>query len=294
MTDASPTSSASPTSPSARFPVSVMILTKDEEINIHRCLSGLGFSDDIVVYDSFSTDKTLEIARTFANVTVVQRKFDNWAAHQNWGVTNIPFKHPWVLYVDADEVLDDTLRSEVMSVADPASPTSAFRMRRKDIFMGRWLQHAQLYPTWFVRLFRPSKIRYERLVNPVATVDGPIAELQGHITHYPFSKGTAQWFERHNSYSTFEAQELLKVVGGKRQPLSKLFGDPNDRRAVLKDIFFRLPFRPQIKFLYYMVWRRAFLDGKPGLAYARMQAIYEAMISIKAMELRAKAEGVQL
>jgi hypothetical protein len=149
-----------------------------------------------------------------------------------------------------------------------------------------------MYPSWLVRLFRPSKIRYERLVNPVATVDGPTGRLEGHIIHYPFSKGVAQWFERHNSYSTFEAQELLKVLAGKRQPMGKLFGgDPNDRRAVLKDIFYRMPFRPHVKWLYYIIYRRAFLDGSAGLTYARMQYLYEYMISIKAKEMRLRQQG---
>lgn len=267
-------------------PVSVMILTKDEAINIGSCLDHLGFSDDIVVYDSHSKDATLEIARSRPNVRIVQRTFDNWSAHQNWGVSNIEFRHPWVLYVDADEHVDADLAREVQEAADPASGVSAYRMRRKDYLMGRWLKHAQLYPTWFVRLFRPAKIRWERLVNPVAIVDGETRELQGHLTHYPFSKGLVQWFERHNSYSSFEAQELLKVLGGRREPISGLFsGDPNVRRRVMKDVFFRLPLRPQVKWLYYVVWRRAWLDGRAGMTYARLQYLYEYMIALKSREL---------
>ncbi|MCC5785593.1 MAG: glycosyltransferase [Phycisphaerales bacterium] len=266
-------------------PVSVVILTKDEEINIADCLSCLGFSDDIVVYDSFSTDRTVEIAEEFPDVRVVKRRFDNWSSHQNWGVRNIEFKHPWVLYVDADEWVEPDLAMEVMAAADPASPMSAYRMRRKDMFMGRWIRHATLYPTWLVRLFRPEKIRYERLVNPVAIVDGEIDELDGHLIHFPFSKGMDQWFERHNSYSGFEAEEMLKVVAGSRRPLRGLLSrDPNARRAVQKDIFFRLPFRPHIKWMYYMFWKRAWLDGMPGVTYARMQYLYEYMIVIKARE----------
>lgn len=277
------------------YPVSVVILTKDEEVNIDACLRTLGFSDDVIVYDSLSTDRTLEIARGFPNVSVVQRKFDNWSAHQNWGVANIPFRHPWVLYVDADERVEPELAAEIGRIADPASPMSAFRLRRKDMFMGRWLRHAQLYPTWIVRLFRPSKIRYERLVNPVAVVEGPTGRLEGHLIHYPFSKGVAQWFERHNSYSTFEAMELEKVLGGRRRPLSGLLSrDPNDRRATLKDIFFRLPFRPQVKWLYYMLWRWAWLDGMPGVTYARMTYLYEYMISIKYREVQYRKSGGQV
>ncbi|MEZ6235005.1 MAG: glycosyltransferase family 2 protein [Phycisphaerales bacterium] len=276
------------------FPISVVILTKNEEINIGACLDTLSFSDDIVLYDSLSTDRTVEIARSYPNVSVVERKFDNWAAHQNWGVQNIPFKHPWVLYVDADERVEPDLGREVRRLADPASPMEAYKLRRKDMFMGRWLRRAQMYPVWIVRMFRPQKIRYERLVNPIAIVDGDIGHLDGHLIHYPFSKGVEQWFERHNSYSSFEAKELLKVRAGKRQPLGKLLSrDANDRRAALKDVYYRLPFRPQIKWLYYMLARWAWLDGRPGLAYARMTYLYEYMITIKVMEelARRRAEG---
>lgn len=284
--------STMPDSTTTRFPVSVVILTKNEEINLERCLAALTFSDDIVLYDSFSTDRTVEIARAHPNVTVVQRKFDNWAAHQNWGVQNIPFKHPWVLYVDADEVIEPALAEEAQQHADPASSLSAYKMRRKDMFMGRWLKRAQMYPVWIVRLFRPSKIRYERLVNPIAIVDGPTGELQNHIIHYPFSKGVEQWFERHNSYSSFEAAELMKVRAGKRQPTGKIFSrDSNDRRAALKDLYYRMPFRPQIKWFYYMLVRWAWLDGKPGIAYARMVYLYEYMATIKVMELKAREKG---
>lgn len=278
------------------FPVSVIILTKDEEINITSCLDHLAFSDDIVVYDSLSTDKTTQLAQSHPkvgpSVRIVSRKFDNWSAHQNWAVQNIAFKHPWVLYVDADEHVTPELAAELQRLADPASAVSAYRLRRKDHLMGRWLRHAQLYPSWFVRFFRPAKIKWERLVNPVAVVDGPLDQLEGHLMHYPFSKGITQWLERHNSYSSFEAQELLKVLGGtKREPLSGLFsGDPTVRRAVLKNIFFRLPLRPQVKWIYYVFWRMAWLDGAPGMTYARLTYLYEYMISIKAKELLASRD----
>ena len=274
------------------FPISCVILTRDEEVNIGDCLGCLEFSDDVVVFDSLSTDRTLEIARSFPNVSVVQRAFDNWSSHQNWGVQNIRFKHPWVLYVDADERVDDNLAEELQSLADPDAPFSAVRMRRKDMFMGRWIRHATLYPTWLVRMFRPEKIRYERLVNPVAIVEGETARAEGHLIHYPFSKGTVQWFDRHNSYSSFEAQEMLKVLSGERRRIRGLLSsDPNERRAVAKDLFYRLPMRPQIKWLYYMFWKQAWMDGWPGITYARMQYLYEYMISIKARELRRMRDG---
>jgi glycosyltransferase involved in cell wall biosynthesis len=271
--------------------VSVLILTLNEETNIAECMDSLAWSDDIVVLDSHSTDGTRRIAEARRARTVC-RQFDNWSAHQNWAVSNIEFRHPWVLYFDADERCPEELRDEIVTRVTASSPESAFRVRRKDYFMGRWLQHAQLYPTWLVRLFRPSRIRYERLVNPVAVVDGTIGELRGHIIHYPFSHGISHWIARHNRYSDMEALEAIKVRDGARADGSLWSADPNVRRRVLKDIFLRMPARPVVKFLYYYFWRRGFLDGHAGLSYASLQAIYEYMIACKSWELERRRRGL--
>jgi glycosyltransferase involved in cell wall biosynthesis len=264
--------------------VSALILTLNEEINIAACLDSLSWCDDVVVLDSQSTDATRTIAAQRGARTVT-RAFDNWSAHQNWAVSNIEFRHPWVLYLDADERCTPELAGDVVRSARLDAPQSAFRVRRKDMFMGRWLKHAQLYPTWLVRLFRPTRVRYERLVNPVAMVDGPTGVLEGHIIHYPFSHGISHWIARHNRYSDMEAVEALKVRG-ERWTLGALWsGDPNEQRRALKDLFFRLPARPALKFLYYYAWRRGVLDGRAGLTYATLQAIYEYMIACKTSEL---------
>jgi glycosyltransferase involved in cell wall biosynthesis len=253
--------------------VSVLVLTLNEEINIGACLESLAWCDDIVVLDSLSTDRTRAVAEE-RGARVVTRAFDNWSAHQNWAVANIEFRHPWVLYFDADERCPPELRDEVQERARADAPEAAFRVRRKDFFMGRWLRHAQLYPTWLVRLFRPQQIRYERLVNPVAVVTGSTGELRGHIIHYPFSHGVSHWIARHNRYSDMEAIEAEKArrrTGGGGMLWSR---DPNERRRALKDIFFR------------------FLDGHAGLTYATLQAIYEYMIACKGAELERRRRGL--
>lgn len=273
--------------------VSVLILTLNEEINIGECLESLSWCDDIVILDSMSTDRTRAIAEELG-ARVVTRAFDNWSAHQNWAVANIEFRYPWVLYLDADERCPTDLRDEVLRCARQRGTLSAFRMRRKDYFMGRWLKHAQLYPTWFVRLFRPERIRYERLVNPVAIVDGPTAEISAHIIHYPFSHGVSHWIARHNRYSDMEAVEAAKArVNAKSSITATVWSrDPNERRRALKDIFFRLPARPLVKFIYYYAWRRGFLDGRAGFTYATLQAIYEYMIACKNAELERRRRGL--
>jgi len=272
--------------------ISVLVLTLNEQINIGACLDSLAWSDDIVVLDSMSQDETTQIAEA-RGARVVKRSFDNWSAHQNWAAKSIAFKNPWVLYLDADERCPAELRDEILRRATPNCPESAFRIRRKDFFMGRWLRHAQLYPTWLIRLFRPEKIRYERLVNPVAVVDGAVGSLDGHIMHYPFSHGISHWIARHNRYSDFESHELLKLREGSAEKSGKFLSrDPGERRRAWKELFFRMPARPMIKFCYYLVWRRGFLDGRAGLTYSTLQAIYEYQIDCKYRELVRRKKGL--
>jgi glycosyltransferase involved in cell wall biosynthesis len=271
--------------------VSTIILTLNEEVNLGACLDSLSWCQDVVVFDSLSTDRTPAIAAEHG-ARVVTRAFDNWSAHQNWAVREVAFRNPWVLYLDADERCPADLRDEILAAARPDAAEAAFRIRRKDFFMGRWLRHAQLYPTWLVRLFRPERIRYERLVNPVAIVDGPIGELHSHILHYPFSHGVSHWIARHNRYSDMEALEAAKLQSGGSGGGSVWSKDPNERRRALKDIFFRMPARPWVKFLYYYAWRRGFLDGRAGFTYATLQAMYEYMIDCKRHELERRRRGL--
>jgi glycosyltransferase involved in cell wall biosynthesis len=267
--------------------ISVLILTKNEEQDLPGCLESVSWSDDVHVFDSFSTDRTVEIAAA-AGARVTQRKFENWSAHQNWGLSNIPFKYPWVLYIDADERVSDGLRRAAIQAAQPSASESAFRIQRRDFFSdGTWLKHAQISP-YYVRLFRPSKIRYERLVNPISIVDGPIREIGGFLDHYPFSKGVGFWLERHIKYADLEARTIMenRRKGGDFS-LKKAFTakDFTEKRYHQKELFYRLPVRPIIKFAYMMILRRAFLDGASGVTYATLQSIYEYFIVLKQREM---------
>ncbi len=273
-------------------PVSILILTKNEEINIERCIQAVSWSDDIVVFDSFSDDRTVELSEKLG-ARVIQREFDNWSAHQNWGIENIRFKHPWVYYTDADEMCDDQLRGELEALDSLGGEYSAFQVRRKDFFMGRWLKRSQIYPTWITRVFRPEKIRYERLVNPVAVVDGKTGSLEGHIIHYPFSHGVGHWFDRHNKYSQMEAQDLIGDVSEKFRLVELFSRDAAIKRRALKALAYRMPGRPLLMFAYLYFFRMGLLDGLPGLRYSIMRSMYEYMIDLKVAEYRYKGKTIE-
>lgn len=274
--------------------ISILILTKNEQQDLPGCLQSVSWSDDIHVYDSISTDDTLAIARQFG-ATVTQRPFDNWAAHQNWGLKNVPFKHPWVFYIDADERMTPALVQAVQATAAFAKDEVAFRLQRRDFFLGTWLKHVQT-SSFYMRLFRPEKMRYERLVNPISIADGPVGQVAGYLDHFPFSKGMGQWFDRHNGYSRFEAQQIISNrLAGEGFSWVKAFTakDFHQRRYHQKELFYRLPFRPLVKFLLLYIGKRGFLDGRAGFTYAMLQSIYEYFIVLKVRELEAATQATK-
>jgi len=270
--------------------ISVLILTKNEEKDLPGCLESVRWSDDVHVYDSYSTDRTLGIAEA-AGARITQRHFESWSSHQNWGLANISFRHPWVLYLDADERVTPELAASIQRTVQNPGDKVAFRLRRRDFWGERWLKHVQA-SSYYMRLFRPERMRYERLVNPVSIADGPVGELAGYLDHYPFSKGLTHWLNRHNSYSSLEAQQILRNRATNQQfsPMQAFLAkDRNQRRFHQKELFYRMPARPLLKFLMLYVGKRGFLDGRAGLNYAKLQSFYESMIVLKTKELNGKS-----
>ena len=265
--------------------ISVLVLTKNEEQDLPGCLASVSWSDDVQVLDSMSADRTVEVAREYG-AQVTQRAFDNWAAHQNWALANLRFRHPWVFYIDADERVTPALRESMLAAVRMPGEMVAFRVERRDFLMGTWLRHVQV-SAFYMRLFRPEKMRYERLVNPVSLPDGPVGTVSGYLDHFPFSKGISQWITRHNSYSTLEAQQILANRRGvpEASVMAALFEkDIHRRRYHQKEIFYRLPGRPFAKFLLLYFVKLGFLDGHAGLTYSVLQSIYEYFIVLKTRE----------
>ena len=271
--------------------ISVLILTKNEERDLPGCLDSVAWCDDVHVFDSLSTDRTVQVAQERA-AHVAERPFDNYAAQRNAALTTLSYRHPWLFILDADERIPAELVPALQAFVQSAAPgTDAARIRRRDFLFGRWLKHCQMSP-YYIRLVRLGKVHYEREINEVLKVDGKVVDLPGHFDHFPFSKGLEHWFAKHNQYSSMEARELMKTRMGE-YPLSlrtAFFGrDFNERRYHQKELFYRMPFRPLVKFLYLYGLRRGFLDGRAGFSYATMASIYEYMISVKVTELRLAA-----
>ena len=273
--------------------ISVLIMTLNEEKNLPACLASLAWCDDIVVLDSFSTDGTVEIAQA-AGARVYQRAHDTESRQRTYGLKEIEYKYPWVYTPDADEVTPSDLRDEMLAIArDAARPESSFRIRYKNMFMGRWIKHSSLYPTWITRLVRPDRVRYERDAHSRCLTEGPEGRLNAHFIHYSFNKGMNAWYDKHNRYSSSEARETVTSLREKRVPWRDLLsGVPEVRRRALKELSMRLPFRPAARFVYMYVLRGGFLDGREGYHYCQLLAAYEYMIVIKTEELRRRENGL--
>jgi glycosyltransferase involved in cell wall biosynthesis len=275
--------------------ISGLILTLNEEQCLERCLESLSWCDELVVVDSDSTDASVEIARRFG-ARVISRRLENWSSHLNWIFENVRFRGDWVYYSDADEVVTPELRDELVLVAaDRERAEVAYRVRFKNMFLGRWIRHSSLYPTWVLRFLRPGRVRWDREVNPTSVVDGPEGRLRQHFLHYSFEKGFEAWYAKHNRYSSQEAREAVTAMRAAVPGLGALLSPHTvERRAALKTLSFRLPCRPVLRFLYMYLARGGFLDGRPGLLYCQLLAAYEQMIDMKVIEMQRREAGLSL
>lgn len=267
--------------------ISVLILTKNEEKDLPDCIKSVSWSDDINVFDSYSDDRTKEIALSFG-ANLIQRRFDGYASQRNAALKMTKFKHQWILILDADERIPEDLAVEMqVAISSTEQDVNGFRIRRRDYLENTWLRFSQISP-FYIRLVRREKAEYHREINEVLEVEGKVGQLKEYFNHYPFSKGYKHWLEKHNLYSSMEAQRWIEEQNGKYDfSLRKaLFSkDFSEKRFHQKGIFYKLPGRPLIKWFYMILFRGAFLDGRAGLIYATLQSIYEFFIVIKTNEL---------
>jgi hypothetical protein len=165
-------------------------------------------------------------------------------------------------------------------------------VRRRDFLWGTWLKHAQLTP-FYLRLLRLGRVHYTRDINEIVEVDGDIRELDAPLDHLAFSKGITHWVSKHNQYSSQEAELLASGDAVHAGSLRDAFfvRDFSERRVAQKALFYRLPARPLLKWLYMMFLRRAVLDGAAGVMYATLQSFYEYLIEVKCREIERRRQG---
>ena len=253
--------------------LSVAIITLNEEQNLPRTLESVRWADEVVVVDSGSTDRTVAIARSFG-ATVLHREWGGFAAQKNVAIAHC--SGTWVLSLDADEELSPELQRQIRTLLITNPPVDAFALKRRNLFLGRWMRHGGFYPDPKLRLFRRTAARFalapafeERPVHETIAFDGALQTLDYDLIHHAYPT-LHEYLEHMDRYSNLGA-ELL--VGRGRVSRSAA--------AFFANVFFV----PQVGFLWNYFFRLGFLDGREGLLLHAYHAVYTSWKYAKAWEL---------
>ncbi|WP_372753284.1 glycosyltransferase family 2 protein [Mariniflexile sp.] len=224
--------------------LTVIIPTFNEEDYIEGALYSVKFADEIIIVDSFSTDKTVEIAKKF-NCQVIQRKFDNFSNQKNHALQFA--KTEWILFLDADERITENLQKDILNAIENGKQT-AYKLNFPHFFMNRFLYHHNNDVT---RLVKREQCHFEGSVHEKLIVNGSVGKLKEKVLHFTY-KGMPHYISKKDSYAWFQAKQM--------QNKNK------------KTTYFLLVFKPMYRFFHEYFVKRAFLDGIPGLAVSSINA----------------------
>jgi glycosyltransferase involved in cell wall biosynthesis len=262
-------------------PASVVVLTRDEEPNIRRCLASVAWADQVVVVDSGSADDTVPIALSLG-AEVLEQPWLGFSAQRDYALRHQALRHDWVYFVDADEWISPQLAREIAGRLRESS-CSAFAHRRRLVFQGAWIRHCGWYSgSWLVRLVDRRYTKFDgSLVGETACVDGPVERLAHDLVDEDH-KGLAAWLKKHVGYAELEAQRR-----GRRPPVAERLRALRSRhssrpltRAMLRDLIFpSIPAKPAALFFYMYVMRLGVLDGRAGFRFCMLHAWHEAIVA---------------
>jgi glycosyltransferase involved in cell wall biosynthesis len=273
------------------LPVSGLVLTHNEEANLDGCLSALtSYCAEIHVVDSGSSDRTLEIARRYTD-QVEHHIYTGHGAQLAWALSNLPFRHDWVLMVDADNVVTPALGEELYRLfAAPEPDVNGYYVRYRQHFRGRPMRGLK---SLNLALFKRSHTSVDvgELVDHRLVVRGRLGRLRGELLHKNAKEDDIDfWIDKHQGYATRVAvEEVLRRYGRiERASRARLWGTPDERMILLKDRWFGLPLyvRPLLYFLYRYFLRLGFLDGTNGLVYHIFHALwFRLLIDVRVSDL---------
>jgi glycosyltransferase involved in cell wall biosynthesis len=256
--------------------LAVVVLTYNEEANLPSCLGSLqGLEGSVFVVDSGSTDRTVEIARSFG-ATVISHPFENYAIQRNWAQSFLPSNAPWILHLDADERLTGELVAEInKTLSGPLTGVDGFLLRKRTLFLGRWIRHGGHYPSYHLRLFRRDKGQCEeRLYDQHFITSGTIKRLKNDYLDV-ICADLSTWTLRHRRWAELEAEQLINPDSGD-EVIPDVFGNPIQRKRWFKSVYSQCPlfFRPFAYWSYRYIFRVGFLDGKEGLVFHFLQGFW--------------------
>lgn len=276
-----------------KIPLSVIILTYNEEKNIKACLESLGdYFSEIFIVDSGSTDKTLELIEAYP-VKVFHHPFENYSTQRNWAFANLPLAHEWILNMDADHRLTPEFIEEIASKfkVGIAEHINGMLASRKTLFMGKWIKYGGHYPTYHAVTFRKGKGACEdKLYDQHFKVEGDVIKIKGDIIDL-ITESLSTFTLRHDKWSNLEALQQFAHQTPQLGTIKGAFanGNPIEKRRYLKNIYESFPLfvRPFLYFFIRYFLRLGFLDGKRGLIFHFLQCFwFRFLIDAKIYELR--------
>ena len=270
----------------------VIVLTFNSEATLAATLtSARQVSGEIFVVDSYSSDGTVELARSLG-ATVVEHAFEHYGAQRNWAIDHLPISRPWQLHLDADECMDGRLIAAIQAL--PEEPEySGYFIARYVRFLGRVMRHGAMSPTWHLRLFKSGSGRCEnrQYDQHFLLTGGASGKLPGEMID-DNCMSLAEWTARHNRWADYEAAELhLEAAEGRLLPDAR--GNPAQRKRFLRGYYYRMPlfFRAFAFFLYRYFFRLGFLDGTEGAIYWVLQTFwFRFLVDAKIWERRHAAK----
>jgi glycosyltransferase involved in cell wall biosynthesis len=277
--------------------LTIIVLTYNEEKNIQDCLDSLlGISADILVVDSFSTDKTIEILKR-RNIDFLQHPFENYSKQRNWAQLNDPFKNSWVFHIDADERLTPELKDWFINDFLSNENGEGFIFNRRAVFLGKWIRYGGHYPNYHLRLFKKTVGKCEDKAYDqhfVSTGKTKIIYKKDIINI--LSDNIGSFIIRHDKWSLLEAIDVLKKTKS-GEVKSSFSGNPIERKRWLKNNFFQkspLFLRSFLYFIYRYFIRLGFLDGRAGLIFHILQGFwFRFLIDSKIYEIKVEMERTQ-
>lgn len=281
-------------SKSVQRDLSVFILTFNEELHVERVIkSAFRVANEVFIVDSFSTDRTLEIAQQ-NGAQVFQNKFINHAAQVNWAIENLPIKTNWVMRLDADEFLLDGLVDEINNKIHALdNNVNGVILKRRVYFKGKWIRHGSYYPTFLLRLWRTGKAYCESkwMDEHMVLIEGESTQFEYDFVDYNLNNIT-WWTQKHNSYSSKEAIELLNLkydfMESSKQSELRDQKQAQRKRKLKGGFYAKLPLlvRAWLYFLYRSIFRLGFLDGFYGMVWHTLQGLwYRTLVDIKIHEV---------
>ncbi len=231
-----------------RMRLSALLIVKNEEKQIERCLKSVTWADEIVVVDGYSADRTVDICKSY-NAKVIQHKFDgSFETDCNIGIDSS--SGDWIIKLDADEVVTESLKKDIEGVLEDDKGYSAFKFRRKNFFLGHFMRYGGWYH-YSLHFFKKGKARYKGHIHETLVVDGNIGTLEGDCEHYPFNS-LSEFIQRHNRYSDIEAQKILDTEGA----------------LSLKTIMYNIRIKPLKRFWKFYVKKQGFREGIYGFIFS--------------------------